>query len=131
MRTITETLHKRLVAQSEEAKIQGLTKTASHIDEKIATTKVRKNESIYVYSNEDFQKDVESALWDAVLRVADFHNTTFDANEVQNIIDKYSQELVSDLRVLANVEHGVGAFEPTIPGETKAQVILSLEDDEE
>lgn len=131
MRTITETLHKRLVAQSEEAKIQGLTKVASHIDEKVAEAKVRKDDAIYVYSDEEFKKDVEKALWDAALRVADFHNTTFDASEVQNIVDKYSEELISDLRVLANVEHGVGVFEPTIPGEMKAQVILSLEDEEE
>lgn len=130
MRTITENLKERLVAQSAEAKVQGLTKTASHLTDIAEKVSVRKNADSYTYSNEDFESDVENALWGAVVRFADFHNVSVDGIIGQNIVEKFAKDLVSELRAKTGTVHGVGAYESNVPGESKQTVILSVEENE-
>lgn len=129
MRTITENLKERLIAQVNEAKIQGLTKTASHLTDITENVSVRKNAESYTYSNDDFESDVENALWRTVVRFADFHNISIDGVVGQNIVEKFAKDLVSELRAKTGTVHGIGAYESNVPGESKQTVILSVEED--
>ncbi len=129
MRTITENLKDRLIAQTNEAKVQGLSKTASHLENITEKVSIRKNADSYTYSNEDFENDVEGSIWNAVVRFADFHNVTVDGIEAQNIVEKVAKDLISELRVKTGTIHGVGAYESNVPGEAKQTVILSVEED--
>jgi len=130
MRTVTENLKERLVAQAEEAKLQGLTKTAAHLINQTENIEVRANLQSYTYSNEDFQNDVEDSIWKAVIRFADFHNASIDAIQAQDIVEKVAKDLVSELRAKTGMNHGIGAFEPTVAGESRQTLILSVEEDE-
>lgn len=129
MRTINTILRDRLVAQAEEADVQGLYKVAEHITSKIEKTSIRDSKASYTYSSMDFKNDVESILWDTVVRFADFHNISLDASVAQDIVEKTAEELIKELQVKSGVEHGVGAFEPTVPGENRKTVILDVEDE--
>jgi replicative superfamily II helicase len=130
MRTITENLKERLIAQSEEAKLQGLTKTASHLTDIAKNVSIRKNAESYTYSNNDFESDVENALWGAVVRFADFHNVSVDGIIGQSIVEKFAKDLVIELRAKTGTTHGVGAYESNVPGESKQTVIVSVDEDE-
>lgn len=128
MRTITENLKERIVAQSNEAKVQGLTKTASHLTDIAEKAPIRKNADSYTYSNEDFELDVEGAIWNAVVRFADFHNISVDGTQAQSIVEKTAKDLISELRAKTGTVHGVGAYESNVPGESKQTVVLTVEE---
>lgn len=130
MRTINERIYKRLVAQAEEAEVQGLTKVASHLTDQIEKVSVRKDDESYTYAESDLQSDVESALWSAAVRFSDFHNIVLNASETQDLIEKFANEILSELRASADVQHGVGAYEPTVPGEARERVVISLNEEE-
>jgi hypothetical protein len=130
MRTVTENLKNRLILQSEEAEIQGLTKIASHLIDQAEILEVRANDDSYTYSNDDFQNDVENSIWRAVVRFADFHNVGIDAMQVQDLVEKVAFDLISELRVKTGTIHGIGAFEPTVSGEERQIVILNVEENE-
>lgn len=130
MRTVTENLKNRLIIQSDEAEIQGLTKIASHLLVQAEKVSVRENDASYTYSNDDFQNDVEKSIWGAVVRFADFHNVSIDAVKAQDLVEKVAADLISELRVKTGTVHGVGAFEPTVSGEERQVVILDVTEDE-
>lgn len=130
MRTITEILRNRLVAQADEAEACGLIKIANHLTDQIEKTEVRSSDSFYSYAEDDLKKDVESLLWDSLIRVADFHNHSLDAIDAQNIIEKASEDLIHDIRVKLGAVDGVGAYEPTLLGETKEHLTIELTEKE-
>lgn len=130
MRSVTENLKTRLIIQSEEAEVQGLTKIASHLIVQAENAPVRSDNESYTYSNDDFQNDIESSIWGAVVRFADFHNVTIDAVKAQDLVEKVALDLISELRVKTGTIHGVGAFEPTISGEERQTVILDVTEDD-
>lgn len=129
METINSTLFFRLLAQAEEAETQGMEKLAESL-----TTQIEKNASLiresdenYSYSSESFQKDVNDHLWNAVLRVADFYDVKqFHADKTQEMIEKMAKEIVSEICLQANINHGVGAYEEPVPGELINQVNLEV-----
>lgn len=130
MRTVTENLKNRLIIQSEEAEVQGLTKIASHLIDQAESLSIRSDDQSYTYSNDDFQNDIESSIWGAVVRFADFHNVTIDAIKAQDLVEKIASDLISELRVKTGTIHGVGAFEPTVSGEERKTVILDVNEDD-
>lgn len=130
MRTVTENLKTRLIIQSEEAEIQGLTKIASHLIVQAENAPVRGDNESYTYSNDDFQNDVESSIWSAVVRFADFHNVSIDAIKAQDLVEKVAADLISELRVKTGTIHGVGTFEPTVEGEERQTLLLSVEEND-
>lgn len=130
MRTITENLKERLIAQSAEADLQGLTKTASCLLNQVEKTEIRKDAESYTYSNDDFQADVEDSIWVAVLRFADFHDICVDGIQAQGVVEKIAQDLISELRVKTGTTHGIGAYESNVAGESRQTVILSVGEDE-
>ncbi len=127
MRTIKNNLLQRLAAQAEEAEIQGLTKIATALTDKISKAAVRSDDDFYLYANSDFQTDIESNLWDIVIRAADFYDSRFDSLEMQEIIEKYAQDLIHEISVKLGATHQVGAHEPTVPGELPTKIVLEVD----
>jgi Ribonuclease G/E len=127
MRTIKKNLLQRLALQAEEAELQGMVKVASALTEQITKQPVRDNEQFYVYSSEDFIKDVESKLWDASIRAADFFDIRVDAEQTQLMVEKFAQDLIKEIAVRGGAVHGVGAHEPNVPGEKIEEVAIEVE----
>ena len=130
MRTINENLRDRLVAQAEEAEVQGLTKVAEQLTSQIEKSDVRSSEEFYSYAESDLNSDIESTLWTAAIRVADFHNQSIDANDVEKSVKALAEDFIRDLRNKIGIQDGVGAYEPTLPGEEKEHISIELKEDE-
>lgn len=132
MRTITENLFHRLVAQAKEAEVQGFSKVAESLTNQVEkhAGSVRDDSAFYSYNEADFKKEVTSRFWDVIVRAADFYGVRrFDANEVEELIEKTAQEMIHSFCIHSGVTHGVGAYEDRVPGETLEK--SSIEVDEE
>lgn len=133
MRTITENLLHRLAAQAQEAEVQGLSKVAESLTDQVEKhgSHVRSDEAFYSYNESDFRKDVNSKLWDIIVRAADFYGVRkFDAQEIQGLIENASQELVADFCHKVGVNHGVGAYEDKVPGETLDKSAIEVDEED-
>lgn len=129
MRTVKKIFVNRMKAQVKEAKIQGLSKIASSLDEIIDEQPVREDQASYTYSSDDFNKDVEKLLWKAAIRAADFYNCNIDAVQTQEIIESTAADFIKEMMNITGVEHGVGAYEPNIPGEVSKTVTIEIDDE--
>ncbi len=128
MRTIKESLLNNLEAQAQEAEIQGLTKIAAALTDQLEkNSNIRNNNDFYLYSSIDFKKDIENKIWDIIIRSSDYYNQRFDAVEANNIVEKYSNDLIKELRLKLGVEHGVGAYEPEVAGELQDKIVLEID----
>ncbi len=128
MRTIKESLLNNLEAQAQEAEIQGLTKIAAALTDQLEkNSNIRNNNDFYLYSSIDFKKDIENKIWDIIIRSSDYYNKRFDAVEANNIVEKYSNDLIKELRLKLGVEHGVGAYEPEVAGELQDKIVLEID----
>lgn len=128
--TIAEHVRNRLVAQAEEAEVQGLTKVAEHLTNQIEKSGVRPTESFYSYAEYELENDVKAALWDAAIRVIDFHDRPFNAIDIYEEVNSIAKELITNLRVKIGAIDGVGAFEPDLLGEEKGHVSIELLENE-
>lgn len=129
MKTINSTLFFRLLAQAEEAETQGMEKVAESLTTQIEknASHVRESDENYKYSYETLEKDINDHLWNAVIRVADFYDVKqFHADKTQEMIEKIAKEIVSEVCLQANINHGVGAYEEPLPGELVNQVNLEV-----
>jgi len=129
MRTITERLSDRLKIQAQEADLIGFKKMAGQLN-RLAKATTRTDDSSYVYSELDLQNDVESPLWDVILRIADYYNCSIDAEKVQENIEKVAEDLIKMVSVQAGIKHGVGAFEPSVLGEVTERVLIEVNDND-
>lgn len=129
MRTITEKLALRLEAQSKEADLQGLNKVADMLDSMIEKHDTRNSDESYTYAEDDFRSDVEIKLWEGAVRAADFFDCEINAVEMQEAISKLAKNLIDEVRIKGNVKHGVGAYEPNVPGESFERVIMEVEEE--
>jgi hypothetical protein len=121
MRTISENLNKRLIAQAEEAKFQGLDKVSDDIYNQVNLNPLRKDHEEYVYSDSDLRNDVETLLWTAAIRVQDYFGKTANANELSEIISTIADDMLSSIRhkIGGNI---IGPYEPLVPGEERLSV---------
>lgn len=129
-RTIKETFANRLAVQKKEADVRGLEKVANNLNYVCENTSVRADNSSYMYLEQDMLSDVEKPLWDAVVRIADYYDCNIDAETMQNVIEKAASSLMKEVRIKGGVKHGVGAYEPVVPGETPERVTIEIESDE-
>lgn len=129
MRTIKKSLLELLELQAAEADYQGLESIGSTLTNQIVKNAehIREDDEFYVYSSEDYQKDIQTELWNIVIRTADFFNKSFDAQDLSPLIEKYASLLGQDLRAKFSREDGVGAYEPNVPGQDRSQVTLEVE----
>lgn len=130
MRTITKTAHARLQVQVEEASVQSKTaatederekmfKIAETIKDKLDGTSVREDSKSYIYTSSQLEQDVEDVLWNAAIRVSDYFNSTLDGVETNEVVERYANKFINEMRVKLGNAHGVGAYEPGVPGEDK------------
>lgn len=129
MRTINEKLKHRLLAQAEEAGVLKMEKVSAHLTDIVKRADVRSNAVGYTYSSSDLISDVEKPLWNAVIRIADYYDCNVDASGMQNIIEKIAAGLIKEVQVGAGIKHGVGAYEPTVPGEERSSLVIEIDDD--
>jgi len=129
MKTIKKIQARRLLAQANEAEIQKKPQIANHIRRALDKQELRDNDKHYVYAKVDFKDDVQRLLWSAAFRVADFYDFTLHADEVQDIIERTAEEYIKELRVQAGNTHGVGAYEPKVPGEESDDVIIEIDEE--
>lgn len=127
MRSITKKLANRLSAQADEAQTQGLNKISTNLRDVINKHSLRKNDASYTYPEIDLKSDLEKPLWDAIVRIADFYDCNIDAPSMQGLVEKLSEGLIKEVCVKAGIKHGVGAYEPTVPGEIAQKVIIEIE----
>lgn len=132
MRTIKKNFFNRLVAQAEEAEIQGLNKVAEALTTQISknASNIRQDKAIYHYAELEFVKDIQEKLWDNIIRTADFYNVHIDALEMQEIVDRYAADMVNEVRNKLGVNHGIGAYEEPVPGEEFQQIKIEISDKE-
>lgn len=121
MRTISQNLKQRLIAQVDEANFQGLDKIAARLVHQVKNNPTRQDYDEYVYSNADLQNDVENLLWSAVVRTQDYFGKTANARDLGDLIESFADEFISSIRT--KIGGGViGPHEPLVPGETRAVV---------
>jgi hypothetical protein len=131
--TIKKTLLYRLAAQAEEADVQGLEKLSEALTTQISknASNVRNSDVSYIYSSDEFKSDIEEKMWDIVIRASDFYNiTTIDAKVIQPLVEKYAQDLKNEIAAYSSIKHGVGAYEPTVPGEINEKVSMEICEEE-
>ena len=134
MRTIKYSLFNRLTAQAVEADHLGLDKSADGLTDQLGkyASAVRKNDEFYSYNEDDFEKDLNHQLWGCVVRIADFYDIQqFDAEKLQEVLDRMAEGLIAEMCEQAGVRHGVGAYEDDVPGETHARTAIEVEDEED
>lgn len=129
MRTIKKSLLDIIELQASEAEVQGLTKIASDLTNQVVKNAdaVRDDDEFYIYSNEDYKNDIRDQLWNTVIRTADYFNQSFDAQDFDPIIERYASLLMSDLRAKFGSEHGVGAHESNVPGQSLEKITIEVE----
>lgn len=126
-RTITNNFYHRLFAQADEADTLGLNKVGEHLTNIIVKSTRRPDNAFYSYAEDQLKFDVEGALWDAVVRIADFHDCQLDAKEIQAAIDEYSDDFIKTIRNKLGAVDGVGAYEPTVAGEERSHTVMEVE----
>lgn len=117
MRQLTTKFLERLNAQAEEAENIGATHVANHITDQIvknAETKTVKS----TYDPDEYEHDIESCVWDAVIATASFHGiSNFDALQVQNFVEKFAEDLKVSCRNQMKIKTVIGSYENKVPGE--------------
>ena len=116
----------RLIAQRDEAKATGLEKVASQLSEQIGTIGTREDASEYVYNYSELKSDVQSSLWDAAIRAQDFYGKLADAAQIQELIEKQSEDFINSIRVQAGAI--TGAYEASLPGQEDVAIEVSEDD---
>jgi hypothetical protein len=126
MRTISQNLKRRLMAQAEEANFQGLEKVAVKLAHQAKNNPVRNDLDEYVYSGNELQADVENLLWSAVVRTQDYFGKTANAKEIGEMVESFAEELILSIRNKVGGDV-IGPHEPLVPGEVRA--IVEIDED--
>lgn len=129
MRTITKNMFNRLNLQKNEAKTLKLNAVEASLDHQLSKIATRNDDDFYVYAAADMEKDVQNAVWDAIIRVADYFGVPCDALNLQKIAEDVSTELIKDVRSSVGIVDGVGAYEPVVPGEERTVTTLEVSDE--
>lgn len=132
MRTVKKTFLNRLAVQAKEAEIQGLDKVAESLTSQIVKNSehVRDADTFYVYSEKDVKSDIQDKFWDVIVRIADYYDANIDAKEMQAVIDRYSEDMLNEVKTKLGMSHGIGAYEASVPGEVSERVTIELEEED-
>lgn len=118
MTKLNPVIYRKLAAQAEEAKAQGLTKLASNIMEAIGD---EPTQELTEYSYSQMENDIHRHLWKVASHVMYYYN--IDCADVQRL-DKsillWASEAIDELEHVLGVKGQVkGPLEPKLPGENK------------
>lgn len=127
MRTISQNLKKRLIAQVEEANFQGLEKVATKLVHQIKNNPIRQDFDEYIYSSAELQDDIENLLWSAVIRAQDYFGKTANAKDLGDLIKVFADDFISSIRNKIGGDV-IGPHEPLVPGELREIVEIDEDD---
>jgi hypothetical protein len=111
-------IYRKLVAQAEEAKEQGMTKLAEGIMEAIGS---EPTEELQEYSYAQLQDDVHRDMWKLATHVMKYYNLEYaDVEKLDKTILVWASKVVADVETTLGVDSVViGPLEPKVPGEDK------------
>jgi hypothetical protein len=116
MTKLNPIIYRKLMAQAEEAKEQGLTKLANSIAEAIAE---EPEEQLKEYSYAQLQDDVHKQLWKAATLMMKYYD--LDSTDVQKLdknITVWASEMLDEMEQTLGVDSMIkGPLEPKLPGE--------------
>jgi hypothetical protein len=115
---LNETAYKKLLAQAEEAKEQGMTKLANGILEAIGPLSA---DEVQEYSYAQLKDDVHKDMWKIASRFMVYYDlNSVDAEKVNQTILRFAEWMSSDLEKVLKVESVLKSpLEPPVPGENK------------
>jgi hypothetical protein len=118
MRTISNILKKKLMAQVDEANFQGLDKIANNLNYLVKTSSTRPDRDEYIYSHASLKSDMEKLLWTAAVRVQDYFGKTANAQDIDSIIEAHANDLIAEIKhkIGGNI---IGPYEPLVAGELR------------
>ncbi len=118
MKKINDVLYKKLILQAEEAKMQGLEKTASNILESLTNEDLIEKPS-EDYSYEDLKEEFSKSILDLAIKVTKYHNLeSLDYSKLESFANDASDELIEKIEDVLGVEAGeVGPFDKKTMGE--------------
>ena len=115
MRTVTNSLKKKILAQAQEAETLGLNKIAQQLEHSISITSVREDDEEYTYDRDELKQDVEQLLWSAALRAQDFFGKTADARYAHDLIEDFAEDFIDQLRL--KIGGKLGVYENAVAGQ--------------
>jgi len=127
MRTISKNQYERMIVQAEEADSLGLTKISENLTKQIEKNSIREDVESYTYASEDYMKDVEENLWNIIVRTADFHGVSINAENSQKLVEYFSEKISESIRKELKVKTSIGSYEPKLPGEDGNFTLLEIE----
>jgi hypothetical protein len=115
MTKLNSIIYKKLCAQAEEAKENGMTKLASNVMESIKEGGAQP----YEYSYDQLKDDVQKSLWKAAVQVMKYYNVDHaDVKLLDKGISIFASKLIEELEEdLGADKIMVGPNEPKVFGE--------------
>ncbi len=116
MTKLNPTIYRKLVAQAEEARAQGLVKLADNIMEAIGE---EPTEELGTYSYSQMENDIQQQIWKIATRVMKYYNLDYaDVQKLDKSILLWASEVVDELEhALGTTGRAKGPLEPKLPGE--------------
>lgn len=111
-------IYRKLVAQAEEAKEQGMTKLANGIMEAIGPEPVEEPQE---YSYAQLHDDTHKEMWKVAAHLMRYYNLEYaDVEKLDKSILVWASRVISDMEDTLEVDSVVvGPLEPRVPGEDK------------
>ncbi len=118
MKKLNQTVHRKLVAQAQEARGRGLVKMGQDILDAVGPESMSEPEE---YSYSQLKEDIKSDLWKSATRLMGHYNVdSVDAEKVQKTIEALAFDVVSELEDILDVDPAdPGTLDPKVPGENK------------
>ena len=118
MKKLNTVIYNKLLAQAEEAKVQGKTSLASCI---LHTIGSYPEDEIEEYSHINLQEDIRKDTWKMATNLINYHGLeSVDAEKLDAAIIACAEIVLSELEQALGVEQGaIGPLEPKVPGEIK------------
>jgi hypothetical protein len=111
-------MYRKLFAQAEEAREQGLIKLADSIVDAIG---LEPEEELKEYSYGQFQDDVHKDLWKLATRIMTYYDIeSADVSKIDGAILAWASKVTDDLESILDIDSSLnGALDPIVPGEDK------------
>lgn len=118
MTKLNSTIYRKLMAQAEEAKEQGLVKLANSIIDAIGEAP---EEELTEYSYGQFQDDVHKDLWKLATRLMVYYDVeSADASKIDKTLLSWASKITDDLEASLEINPSlIGPLDPKVPGEDK------------
>jgi hypothetical protein len=110
-------MYRKLLAQAEEAKEQGLIKLGDNIIDIIGPEPTDDREE---YSYGQLQNDIHKDLWKLATRLMIYYDlNSADISEIDKTIMSWASKITDDLEKTLSVDASFGPLESLLPGEDK------------